>query len=176
MRKQRHSKAEGTVAGRLWTYAETAATLPYLRSIARSLREHWLEWQRQHLRVRRLDEQPGRPGRQALLLRAEASEEAERAEERFEEALKELLALGAYSLDPTKGLVLIPFRQRAQLAWFVFDLFAPQGVEGWRFQSDPLTTRRPLAEIVDDRPGSAGTNDASDAVLVDQVFSEDPWS
>jgi hypothetical protein len=159
MRKQRHSKAKGPTALRLWTYPEAAAAVPYLRSVVRSLREHWLDAQGARRRVRRIDERPGRPGREALILRAEAVGEAEQAEESFVEALNELLALNVSCLDPAKGLALIPFRQGDELAWFIFDLFAPRGLDGWRFHADPLSTRRPLAEPLD-------------TGLVDQVFSQ----
>ena len=158
MRKQRRQEAEATSELRLWTHAEAVKALPYLRSIVRSLREHWLHLLRVWLQVRRLDARPGRPDRQALILRAEAAREAERAADHFHEALRELEALDVYCLDPAKGLALIPFRQGDELAWFVFDLFAPQGLEAWRFHADSLETRRPLAESLD--PGS-----------VDQVFS-----
>ena len=41
------------------------------------------------------------------------------------------------SLDPACGLALIPFCQAGELAWFLFDLFAPQGVAGWAFTPTP---------------------------------------
>ena len=158
MRDQRHQEAEETINVRLWTYAEAVKARPYLCSIVRSLREHWLESQRMRLQMRRLDARPGRPDRQALILRAEAAREAERAADHFNEALRDLEAIDVYCLDPARGLALIPFREGDELAWFVFDLFAPQGLEAWRFHADSLETRRPLAERLD--PGS-----------VDQVFS-----
>jgi hypothetical protein len=144
----------------MWTYAEAVAALPYLRSIVRSLREHRLERQQARLRVQRIDARPGRPSRQLLLLRAEAGQEADRADERFDEALNELLALNVSCLDPANGLALIPFRQGDELAWFVFDLFAPRGLDAWRFHADPLSMRRQLGEPLD-------------TDLVDQVFSRD---
>ena len=159
MSEQRHQEAEETINLRLWTHAEAVKAVPYLRSIVQSLREHWLEWQRVWLQVRRLD---GRPDRQALILRAEAAREAERADDHFNEALRELEALDVSCLDPAKGLALIPFRKGEDLAWFVFDLFAPQGLDGWRFHADPLETRRMLADKQDRGP-------------VDRVFSSRPW-
>jgi hypothetical protein len=141
---------------RLWTYLEAVKAVPYLRSIVGSLREHWLEAQRVRLLARRLNTRPGRLGRQALILRAEAAREAELADGRLDEVLRELQALGVYSLDAAQGLALIPFRQGNDLAWFVFDLFAPRGLETWRLDADPLETRRPL------KP---------DHRLVDKVFS-----
>jgi hypothetical protein len=158
MRKPRRREREPIITLRLWTHAEAVTALPYLRSIARSLREHWLAAQRARLQARRIDVRAGRPDRRTLLLRAEAGREAELAEERFEESLNELMALDVYCLDPAQGLAMIPFRHGDELAWFVFDLFAPQGLEAWRFHADPLETRRPLVEDLD-------------PVLVDEVFA-----
>ena len=150
MRDQRHQEAEETINVRLWTYAEAVKARPYLRSIVRSLREHWLESQRMRLQMRRLDARPGRPDRQALILRAEAAREAERATDHFHEALGELEALDVYCLDPAKGLALIPFRLGEDLAWFVFDLFDSDPIRFWRYQTDPLETRREVSEIAAD--------------------------
>jgi Uncharacterized conserved protein (DUF2203) len=158
MKKQHGSQAEPIITLRMWTYAEAVKALPYLRALVRSLREHWLHLQQVRLQVRRLDARPGRPDRQALILRAEAAREEEVAEARFNEARRELEALDVSCLDPAGGLALIPFRQGDALAWFVFDLFAPRGLEAWRYHTDSLETRRPLVESLDRR-------------LVDAVFS-----
>jgi hypothetical protein len=123
--------------------------LPYLRAIVGSLREHWLDLQRARLEVRRWDARPGRPDRRALILRAGSARDAERAEDRFNEALRELEAIHVRSLDPAGGVALLPFRQGDGVAWLVFELFAPAGVTGWRFQADPPQTRRPLADQID---------------------------
>jgi len=157
MRKHRHPEARAIITLRLWTYVQAVNALLYLRSIVGSLREHCLESQRARLQLGRLDARPGRPDRQALLLQAEALREAELAEERFEDSLNELMALNVYCLDPVRGLALIPFQEGDELAWFVFDLFAPQGLEAWRFHADSLETRRPLA--------------SRDLALVDANFS-----
>jgi hypothetical protein len=158
MRKQLHSASEKAIARRLWTYAGAVAAIPYLRSVVRSLREHWLGAQQARLQVQRIDARPGRPGRKVLILRAEAGREAARAEGRLEEALDELLALNISCLDPARGLALIPFRQGDELAWYVFDLFSPRGLDAWRYHADPLPTRRSLSEPLD-------------TALVDHVFS-----
>src|SRR5262245_17710521 len=126
MRRQHHREEEEAVVLRLWTHAEAVQALPYLRAVVRSLREHWLHLQQVRLQVRRLDARPGRPDRQAMISRAEAARDAGRAEDQFNEAESEMEALDVYCLDPAKGLALIPFRQGDDLAWFVFDLFAPQ--------------------------------------------------
>jgi len=170
MRRQRHREGKLAIKLRLWTYAEAVKVIPYLRSIVRSVREGWLESRQTRFTVQRLDAQPGRPNRSALILRVAAAQEALQAEGQFMAALRELQTLGVYCVDPVNGLALIPFRpltfrsageikmEGEDLAWFVFDLFAPQGLVGWRFHGDPLETRRPLMEELDpDR--------------VDQVFS-----
>ena len=54
--------------------------------------------------------------------------------------------------------VLIPFRQANDLAWFVFDSFAPQGQELSRFHADRLETQSALVERLN--PG-----------LVDELFA-----
>ena len=147
---------------RLWPHAEAVKALPYLRSIVASLREHWLAWHRAGLQVQRLDSRPGRPERHALIARAEAAREADQAEDHFNEALRELEALDIYCLDPAGGVALIPFHQGEDPAWFVFDLFAPLGLDGWRFHADPLETRRKLADKQDPGP-------------VDRLFSSRSW-
>jgi len=146
MKKQPKRESEQAVSLRLWTYDEAIKALPYLRGVAQSLRDHWLEMQQAKSTVRQIDARPGRPDRRALIAREEADRQAERANDAFETAVNELLHLSVYCLDPIRGQALIPFRQGDELAWYVFDLFAPDGLESWRFHQDPVDTRRPLAE------------------------------
>lgn len=146
MRKHRNHEETSIDTLRLWTYSETVKAVPYLRAVVRSLREHWLEMQRTQLQLLRMDARPGRPERQALVLREEIARECEQAQGDFEDALRDLHDLSVYCLDPAQGVALIPFAQGENLSWFVFDLFATQGVESWRFHSDPLDMRRPLEE------------------------------
>jgi hypothetical protein len=96
-----------------------------------------------------MDARPDRPNRQTLLLREEASREAELAKERFVEALRELMVLNVFCREPVKGLVLVPCQEGDDVAWFVFDLFAPQRQEFSRFYADPLETQRSLVERLD---------------------------
>ena len=149
MRKQDHQETATIANLRLWTYAEAVRAVPYLRVVARSLREHWLEMQRTRQQIRRMDARPGRPDRQTLLLRKEASREAELAEEKFEETLRELMVLKVFCREPVKGLVLVACQEGDDVAWFVFDLFAPQRKEFSRFYADPLETQRSLVERLD---------------------------
>jgi hypothetical protein len=137
----------------VWTHPQAQKALPLIAGIVRSIREHRLEAQAQHLRAERLAQHPGRPDRATLIAHAEALREMDAANERFEAGLKELFEFNVYCLDPVHGLTLLPFAHADQLAWFIFDLFDPEPLRFWRFHSDPLTTRRPLTEL-ETTPGS----------------------
>ena len=140
---------------RVWTYAQAQAATPYIASIVRSLREHGLEALARHRDARRIADRPGRPDRDALIAGQEAERQARTAEDRLQEAADELHDLDIYSLDPLKGLALVPFVHNDQLAWYVFDLFDPQPFRFWRFQSDPEDTRRPVTAL---QKGAAGAS------------------
>jgi hypothetical protein len=130
----------------VWTYDQARRVLPYVASIMRSLREHRLDARRHRLDAERLALRPGRPDRTALIAREHAIEQARRAEERFHETLQELHTLDIYCLDPVRAQALVPFVQDEQLAWFVFDLFEGPELRFWRYHTDPLETRRPIAK------------------------------
>ena len=151
MRKQRNEEPVSIKTLRLWSYSAARMAVPYFRAVVRSVRDYWLEVQQARRQIRQLDARPGRPDRQTLIRRAEAVQELEYAFGELEAALDELKVLDVCSLDPAKGLALIPFGQGDDLAWFVFDLFAPQGLEAWRFHGDSLETRRPL--LIDSSAG-----------------------
>lgn len=151
MSKQQKQETASSTTLHLWSYADALKSVLYLRAVVRSLRVHWLELQRARRQIQRLDARPGRPDRQALIQRLEATRDVEQAQAELDETLAELKVLNIYCLDPVQGLALIPFGHGAELAWFVFDLFAPQGLEAWRFHGDPLETRRPLMQD----PGAA---------------------
>jgi hypothetical protein len=149
MRKQSNQQPEPGAAPHLWTYEATLRAVPYLRAVVRSLREHWLQLQSVRRQIQRLDSRPGRPDRRILVRRAEAVKELEQVDAELEETVDELKAIDVCCLDPAQGLALIPFGKSDQLAWYVFDLFAPQGLEAWRFQGDPPEMRRPLEQNAD---------------------------
>jgi hypothetical protein len=132
---------------RLWSHAQAQAALPYFASVMRSVREHQLEAQRQHLAATRLAQRPGRPDRATLIAQEEASRAADRAKERFQEALIELHRLDVYCIDPIAGQALIPFVHDNQLAWFVYDLFDDKPLDSWRYHTDPLEKRRPVSAL-----------------------------
>jgi len=134
---------------RVWAYEEARQALPYIASIVRSLREHRLDALAHDRQARRLAARPGRPDRAAILAEEQAKQEAVRAAERFEEALDELNAQDIYCLDPIRGQALVPFAHGEQLAWYVYDLFDGDELRFWRFHSDPLDTRRPVAELAE---------------------------
>lgn len=146
MNRNRHEAKARPKTLRIWTYAEAKAAVPYLASVVRSLREHWLEMQHQQAMLRKLEAEPGRPERQAMIAQQEMRRESEQAASRFEDALAELQSLDVYCLDPNRGEALIPFVHGDQLAWFVYDLFEPEPLSTWRYHSDPFDMRRPISE------------------------------
>jgi uncharacterized protein DUF2203 len=148
MRKQRDQQPEPSAELHLWTYEAALRAIPYLRAIVQSLREHWLKLQSVRRQIDRLDSRPGRPDRQTLIQRAVAVKELDQAAMKLEETVDELKAIDVYCLDLAQGLAMIPFGKDDELAWYVFDLFAPQGLEAWRFHGDPLEMRRPLEQNV----------------------------
>jgi hypothetical protein len=129
MREQSDQQRERSEAQRLWTYEAALSAVPYLRAVVRSLREFWLDVQSARRQIERLDSGPGRPDRQTLIRRAAAVVELDQADFKVEETFEELKAIDVFCLDPAQGLALIPFGKGDELAWYVFDLFAPQGLE-----------------------------------------------
>jgi hypothetical protein len=136
----------------LWTYTRAQGALSYIRSVMQSLRDHRLEAQSQHLEAQRLADRPGRPDRATLIAREDALRAAARAQERFDDALNELGRLDVYCIDPINGIAFIPFVRGDQLACYVFDLFSKTLLDSWRYDQDPLETRRPIAEVADQPP------------------------
>jgi hypothetical protein len=131
----------------LWTYPEALKALPYLTSVMQTVREYRIEAKRHHRAARRLANQPGRPDRATLIAHQDESHDARLANDRFHDALNELHDLGVYCLDAVRGEALIPFAHEQQLAWFVYDLFEPNGLRFWRYHNDPLEKRRLIQEI-----------------------------
>ena len=141
----KHSKSRlDSGTPRLWTLEEARAAVPYLSSVARSLREHHLEILAKRREVQKLTERHGRPGRQALIAEQEARRDLHEAEQDYEGALEELSELNVHPHDPGQGAALVPFIQDDHPAWYVFDLFDSRPIRSWRYQSDPEPTRRPL--------------------------------
>jgi hypothetical protein len=131
----------------VWSLAQARNALPYITSVMNSLREQKLEAQAQQRRAQKLANRPGRPDRGSIIALEDARAAGRKAEEGFDNALHELHFLDIYCVDPIEGCALIPFVHDKQLAWFVYDLFAPDALRSWRYHSDPLETRRPLDEL-----------------------------
>jgi hypothetical protein len=129
---------------RPWTFEEAQAAVPYVSSVARSLREHYLEILAKCREVQLFTQRHGRPDRKALIEEQEARRDLQKAEQDYQGALEELSELNVYPHDPGQGVALVPFIQDDQSAWYVFDLFDSQPIRSWRYQSDPEETRRAL--------------------------------
>jgi hypothetical protein len=149
MKRKRKQRRRRMQTIRLWDFTQARKALPYLRSVTGSLRDHWLEVQRKRLESKRLSQQTGRPDRTALLAGERIAEEQSFAEDRFADALHELMGIDVYLLDPLRGVAFIPFQKEQELAWFVFDLHDSDDLKSWRFHQDPLDMRRPIAEVAD---------------------------
>jgi hypothetical protein len=129
---------------RLWTFEKAQAAVPYLSSVTRSLREHYLEILANRREVQVLTERHGQPDRRALIEEQEARRDLEKAEQDYQDALDELSELNVQPLDPSQGTALVPFVQGDQLAWYIFDPSDRQPIRSWRYESDPDQTRRAL--------------------------------
>jgi hypothetical protein len=133
-----------SVTPRPWTFEEAQAAVPYFSSLARSLREHYLEMLAKRREVQKLTKRHGRPDRKAMIEEQEARRHLQKAEQDYQDALQELSELDVQLLHPGQGMVLVPFVHDDQLAWYIFDLFDSQPIRSWRYQSDREETRRPL--------------------------------
>jgi hypothetical protein len=128
----------------MWTLEEAQAAVPYFSSVARSLREHYLKFLAKRREVQTFTERHRRPDRKALIEEQEARRDLQKAEQDYRDALEELGELNVLPFDLGQGMVLVPFVQDHQLAWYVFDLFDSQPIRSWRYHSDPDETRRAL--------------------------------
>jgi hypothetical protein len=144
MKRRRSQQAKNMRTLRIWSYDEANHAVPYLRSVIASLREHWLDVQKQRRGSELLSARPGRPDRARLLAGQTLHAHQERAETHFNDAVDELTNIDVFLLDPLRGRALIPFRKEDDLAWYVFDQFDDHGLSGWRYHSDPLEQCRPL--------------------------------
>jgi hypothetical protein len=140
---------------RVWTLDEATAAAPYIASVVRSLRDHWLEAAAKHQLADRYDSRPGRPDRALLIAKAETVREAQEAETRYLDARDELTALDIYCIEPTRGEALVAFLHEDQVAWFIFELFDPRHIRFWRYHNDPLDTRRPIGDAIAPKAKSA---------------------
>jgi len=142
--KNRKKRSKTMRVLNLWTQGDASKAVPYLRSVTGSLREHYLDVLRTQRAIDRADHDKMPKGRDRIIAQEKENDERSRAQTKFDEALDELNHVDVFLLDPVKGTALIPFRKEDDLAWFVFDHFAPSGLIGWRHHSDPMEECRSL--------------------------------
>jgi hypothetical protein len=145
--KRRNKRSKRMRTLRLWDWSEVTKAVPYLRSVIGSLRENWLEVLNAQRQLDRSANQRAPVKRQQIIETASQTDERERAQGRFDDALSELNRVDVFLLDPVKGLALVPFRKEDDLAWYVFDQFAPRGLVGWRYHHDPIEECRPVTTL-----------------------------
>lgn len=153
MKRNRKGRRKHRAEVRIWDLDEARRALPYITSVMGSVREHFLEMRSYQICADRLACRPGRPDRGTIIAEQEARREADAARERCREAADELHALHIQCLDPARGEALVPFLHDDQVAWLVYDLFAPTDFVCWRYDNDPPETDRPMAAAL---PGTAG--------------------
>src|SRR5262249_28755485 len=148
--KRRRQRSKRVQIMHLWERGEVTKAVPYLRSVLKSLREHWLDAVNAQRRLDRAAAMRAPRKRQQIIENELQTAECERAQAKFKDAVEELASVDAFLVDPIRGLALIPFRKEDDLAWYIFDRFAKPGVIGWRYPNDPDEECRPLNQLKSD--------------------------
>lgn len=128
----------------VWSYNQAVKALPYLLEVLRSLRENFLLMRFAQHRSVKIDQRVGRPDRSAFIAKQEALIDTDLATSKYAQDVAELESMGIFVVSPANGIIAIPFIEEEQLAWFILDLFEKDSIVGWRYQSDPLETRRAI--------------------------------
>ncbi|MEN9672566.1 MAG: hypothetical protein RL553_831 [Planctomycetota bacterium] len=128
----------------VWSYDQTIKALPYLLEVIRSLRENYLAMQFANHRLTKIGQRLGRPDRSAFIAKQEAQMDSETSSAKYNQDVAELESMGMFVASPANGVIAIPFIEEEQLAWFILELYYEDHVVGWRYQSDPLDTRRAI--------------------------------
>ena len=128
----------------VWSYDQTIKALPYLLEVIRSLRENYLAMQFANHRLTKIGQRLGRPDRSAFIAKQEAQLDSETSSSKYNQDVAELESMVMFVASPANGVVAIPFIEEEQLAWFILELYYEDHVVGWRYQSDPLDTRRAI--------------------------------
>jgi len=128
----------------VWSFDQTIKALPYLLEVIRSLRENYLAMQFANHRLTKIGQRLGRPDRSIFIAKQEAQMDSETASSKYNQDVAELESMGMFVASPANGVVAIPFIEEEQLAWFILELYHEDHVVGWRYQSDPLDTRRAI--------------------------------
>ncbi|NBR05552.1 MAG: hypothetical protein EBT92_07265 [Planctomycetes bacterium] len=128
----------------VWSYDQIVKALPYLLEVLRSLRENYLAMRFANHHSAKISQRKGRPDRSAYIAKQEAQMDSEAASLKYNQDVAEFESMGMFVVSPENGIVAIPFIEEEQLAWFILELYHEDYVVGWRFQSDPLETRRAI--------------------------------
>jgi len=128
----------------VWSFDQTIKALPYLLEVIRSLRENYLAMQFANHRLTKIGQRLGRPDRSIFIAKQEAQMDSETASSKYNQDVAELESMGMFVASPANGVIAIPFIEEEQLAWFILELYHEDHVVGWRYQSDPLDTRRAI--------------------------------
>ncbi len=128
----------------VWSYDQAIKALPYLLEVIRSLRENYLAMQFANHRLSKIGQRLGRPDRSVFIAKQEAQLDSETSSSKYNQDVAELESMGMFVASPANGVVAIPFIEEEQLAWFILELYHEDHVVGWRYQSDPLDTRRAI--------------------------------
>lgn len=136
----------------VWKKEQVDKALPYITSVMTSVRESYLTMLRTKRRLTVLEHKQGIANREELIEMEELGKDFARHEQNLADTVEETITLNIHCTDPVNGVAMLPFTTADQLAWYVYDLFADEKIQGWRFHHDSLTTRRPLAELDDAKP------------------------
>lgn len=128
----------------VWSFNQTVKALPYLLEVLRSLREDYLAMRFAKHRSLKIDQCKKRLDRSAFIAKQEAQIESDLASSKYAQDVAEFESMGIFVVSPENAIVAIPFIEEDQLAWFILDLFEKDYIVAWRFQSDPLETRRSI--------------------------------
>lgn len=127
-----------------WSFDQAMKALPYLVDVTRSLRDNYLAKQFAQHRLHKISQRSTRPDRSRLIQMQQAQFDIDAAQSKYAADVQELESMGIFAVSPINGCVAIPFLEEEQLAWYVLELFHEETICGWRYQTDPIDTRRPL--------------------------------
>src|SRR5262245_16980002 len=107
MKRQRKNADQPVEEFPVWTFEQAGRAVPYITSVMNSIRDLYLDEQSQRRLARKLEEQPGRPNRGAIIRCEEAKREADRLQGEVAGAAQELAQLNVHCVDPVNGLAMI---------------------------------------------------------------------
>lgn len=128
----------------VWNYHQSKKALPYLLEITKAIRENYLEAKGTKRQLEIIDHKKGKHDRMDFIRMQELGVEHQLAQGKYQQDVDELEEMGIFLVSPTQGLIAIPFVIEEQLAWFLLDIHDEEPIHAWRYQSDPLETRRPI--------------------------------